>query len=240
MQPEEYVAAIRRHAGRLADAATGNLERPVAACPGWSVADLVTHVGRTHWFWRHIAAGAAAAPDEVPEPRPPAGDDLLPWFRAGAAEMVEVLGTLPSDTAAWTWSERHDVGFIQRRMALETAVHCWDAVAAAGPAEPIPAALAVDGVDEFLDVFVPGRAEHLEGPDETVHLHAGDADGEWVVRTGGGSTEVHRIHGKGDAAVQATASDLLLLLWRRRSPDDVTVLGDRAALDRFLARTDLD
>jgi MDMPI C-terminal domain len=40
--------------------------------------------------------------------------------------------------------------------------------------------------------------------------------------------------------VQGTASDLLLLLWRRRSPADVTVFGDVSVLDRFLIRTDLD
>jgi hypothetical protein len=40
--------------------------------------------------------------------------------------------------------------------------------------------------------------------------------------------------------VRASSSDLLLLLWRRRGSEGLEVFGDRAALERFLARADLD
>src|SRR5207342_3544606 len=99
-------------------------------------------------------------------------------------------------------------------------VHAWDATAAVGPAEPIDAALAVDGVDEYLDVFMPTRFGHADGPLLTAHLHATDADGEWVVHMGEGRWEVERAHAKGDVAIRATASDLLLLLWGRRAAGD--------------------
>ena len=39
-----------------------------------------------------------------------------------------------------------------------------------------------------------------------------------------------------DVTVTAPASDLLLLLWGRRSADDLEVDGEPAALQRFLAR----
>ncbi|HEY5164497.1 MAG TPA: hypothetical protein VIJ44_00965 [Acidimicrobiia bacterium] len=42
------------------------------------------------------------------------------------------------------------------------------------------------------------------------------------------------MHAKGDVAIRGPASDLLLVMMRRRSPDDVEVLGDRAVLDGFL------
>ena len=74
----------------------------------------------------------------------------------------------------------------------------------------------------------------------SVHLHATDTDGEWLVIEAGDRLAFTRGHAKADAAARGTASDLLLLLWRRRGPGDVEVHGDAAVLDRLLARTDLD
>jgi hypothetical protein len=42
-----------------------------------------------------------------------------------------------------------------------------------------------------------------------------------------------------DITVRAPTSDLLLLLWRRVAPDGVEVDGERSALERFLAISDL-
>jgi predicted lipid carrier protein YhbT len=79
----------------------------------------------------------------------------------------------------------------------------------------------------------------------SVHLHSTDADGEWVVTEPDPSSRlaVTHEHAKGDAAVRGSASDLLLLLWRRLNLDDhaerFEVFGDRAVVDRLLARNDL-
>lgn len=239
MEPADYLSALRRDGKRMAAAAEGALDRAVPSCPEWTVADLVWHVGGVHAFWGQIASGVIPGPEDYVEPERPADGELVTWFRAGVDEIAGVLAQLDPATPAWTWAPQKNMGFIQRRMAQETAVHCWDALAAVGRDEPIEPRLAVDGVDEFLDVCLPGRPTHLEGRPESIHLHATDANGEWVVRAGGGACRVERTHGKGDAAVRATASDLLLLLWRRRSPDQLEVHGDRAALARFLARPDL-
>ncbi|MGH8906902.1 MAG: maleylpyruvate isomerase family mycothiol-dependent enzyme [Egibacteraceae bacterium] len=240
MELAGYMAALRRDGRRMAEAAEDTLDRQVPTCPAWTVADLVWHTADVHTFWRQIASRVIAEPDAYVEPVRPADGELVARFRTGVEETARELEALDPALPVWTWSRQQDVGFIQRRVAQETAVHCWDALHAAGREEPIDAALAVDGVDEFLDLFLPGRPSHLEGSGQTVHLHATDTDGEWVVRAGDGACQVKRTHGKGDAAVRAPASDLLLLLWRRRAPDQLEVHGDRAALDRFLARTDLD
>jgi uncharacterized protein (TIGR03083 family) len=239
MKPSDYLDALRRSGKRMAAVAEGALDRAVPSCPEWTVADLVWHVGNIHGFWRQIASAIIPGPEAYVEPERPADGELMAWFRAGVDEVAGVLEALDPATSAWTWAPQKNVGFIQRRVAQETAVHCWDALAAVGRDEPIERRLAVDGVDEFLDVCLPGRPTHLEGPAQTIHLHATDGDGEWVVRAGDGACQVKRTHAKGDAAVRATASDLLLLLWRRRSPDQLEVHGDREALARFLARSDL-
>lgn len=234
MEPKEYVAALRREGAGLAAAAGGRLGSTVPSCPEWTVGDLVWHVGNVHFFWSEIAGRRLQEPEGVTHPPRPADEDLVGWFVDGLERAAALLESIDPATAVWTWAPQRDVAFIQRRMAQETAVHRVDAELASGSHTPIEAALAVDGIDEFLTVMLPGRAPG-DGA-ESVHLHATDAPGEWVVEVTDGAVRVEREHAKADAAVRAPASDLLLLLWRRVGPEDVEVVGDDQALRRFLAR----
>lgn len=236
MDRTAYVAALRRDAARLSDAAT-DLSRPVPACPGWDVAELLWHTGEVHYFWRQIASGAIGGPDDYTMPARPADDELARWFRDGAEALAAVLADLDPGAPAWSWTEQQDAGFVQRRMAHETAVHCWDALSAGGRDEPVERELAVDGIDEFLTFFLPGTPE---GVDADVHLHATDGDGEWLITVAGGAWRIERAHTKAPAAVRGTASDLLLLLWRRKRPESLQVFGDAERLGRFLAAARLD
>ena len=239
MDAHAYAAHLRRDGFQLADASEGNLERPVPACPGWDVAELVWHIGEVHHFWREVAARALQDPRGYERPARPPNAELLEWFRRGVESLAETLEHADPDQRVWTWAPQKDVAFIQRRMAQETAVHRWDAQAATGNPGPIEPDLAVDGVDEFLDFFLPRDPEELQGPSASVHLHAADATGEWFVEWGDGAIEVRRDHAKADAAARGTASNLLLVLWRRLRPDDVEVFGDLQALQRFLSLADL-
>ena len=90
----------------------------------------------------------------------------------------------------WSWSAQKDVGFIQRRMAQESAVHRWDAELAVGAPNPIDADLAVDGVDEFLTLFLPAEEESLAGPIDRVRLETTDRDAGWTVTVGDGRCAV--------------------------------------------------
>lgn len=198
------------------------------------------HTGEVHAFWCQIADRKLMDRDAVDRPSRPDDPELLEWYRTGLARLVNVLGDANPTTPVYSWSPQKNIAFIQRRMAQETAVHRWDAQAAVGRAQPIDPALAVDGIDEFLDFFLPDVLEGTQVPIQSVHLHCTDASGEWLVSFSDGEARVERVHGKGDVAVRGPASDLLLLLWRRIPPQDVEVIGDTGALDRFLARTNLD
>ena len=66
-----------------------------------------------------------------------------------------------------------------------------------------------------------------------MHLHATDGDGEWLVRLGADGVVVTREHAKGDVALRASASDLLLFLYGRRDASVGEVFGDAALLDRW-------
>lgn len=232
----------------LADAAErAGLGAPVPTCPGWSVADLVWHIGEVHLFWRTVVAERWIEPSAYVEPERPLGDELVAWYREGVQRTVEVLRQADADTEVWTWAPRGGTaGWVLRRMAQETAMHRWDAEAAASAAggEPIEAEIAVDGIDEFFDHFTDAAAEGAAALGGTVHLHCTDADGEWLVSepAAGGRLEVRREHAKGDAAVRGTASDLMLLVWGRLpldAPGRFEVFGDAAVAERLLARNDL-
>jgi uncharacterized protein (TIGR03083 family) len=241
MQPQDHADVLSRAGQRLADVADGNLGRPVPTCPDWTVADLTYHLGEVLSFWTQIGTGSAS-PDQITDPARPADPELVDWFRGRAEAAVTALGSQDPATERWNWTGvDQTAGWIQRRMAQEATIHAWDGLNAVGAAEPIEVGVAIDGIDEFLAVFVGALAPVLVGPVESVHVHVTDGDaaagqlGEWLLTTGEGSSTVERAHVKGDVAVRGSASDLVLALWRRRDPDGLDVVGDRAVLDRLLA-----
>ncbi len=234
LSADEYRDAIRTEAdGLVAAAERAPLDAAIPSCPDWDVAELLGHMGRVYrWAAACVKANALVSPHDLP--RPPERDARVAWVEAGAAQVLEVLDQ-PADAPAWTWAPGGTVGFWQRRQAHETAVHRVDAELASGPSTPVPRALAVDGIDEWL-ALLPNRfgAPPITGTGETLHLHCTDGEGEWLLRLTPDGLEVEAIHAKGDVAIRGPASDLLLVMMRRRSPDDVEVLGDRAVLDGFL------
>lgn len=189
-------------------------------------------------FWQMVARGALSGPEAWSEPDRPANGDLIAWFARGADQAASVLDGLDAEKPAWTWGRQNTVGFIRRRVAQETCVHCWDAVNAIGADEPVEQMMAVDGVDEFFVEVLPGLSPDLEGPAQTICLHTTDTAHIWTVRAGEGDCVLTRTRDRADATVSATASDLLLLLWGRRSIDRIQVDGNMAALQRFLTRAD--
>ena len=181
---------------------------------------------------------ASLSPNEVEERSRPPADELLAWARDRTAHLHAALAEADPATTVWTWAPAQDVAFILRRMAHETSVHRWDAELAAGEARPIDPELASDGVDEFLNVMLLQPRFSSAPIEGSVHLHATDTPGEWLVREQeDGTLVVTAEHAKGDAALRGSASDLLLALWGRVGSDALEVIGDRAVAERLLART---
>ncbi|HEY5156066.1 MAG TPA: maleylpyruvate isomerase family mycothiol-dependent enzyme [Acidimicrobiales bacterium] len=238
MERDDYDRVLRSSIDRMAVAAEGNLERPVPSCPGWTVADLLSHVTTVLSFFGAVAAGGADAPSDWAPPQRPADDELVAWFRAETGPAAAAVMAPDPSEPRWSWSHQHDAGFTQRRMAQEFAVHAWDVENALGAPDPIGVAVAVDGIDEYLDIFLPAKEVCLAGPELTAHLHTTDADGEWMLTIGEGAHHLERAHGKGDVAVRAPAGDLLLWVWGRRRADapGFETFGDEATLTEFRTR----
>lgn len=236
-----YAKSLRRDAAALADAAEGNLDRRVPSCPDWTVADLVHHVGVDVFdFWGQVAERGLQDPNEAVEPERPPDDRLVTVLKENAKRLADVLEGADPTVPVWGWSPRKDIGFIQRRMAQETAIHRWDAQAAVGAQEPIDPELAADGIDEFLELFITEEDGRLAEGGETVLLRATDSIDRWLVQVADGRLTFGRSPGPADVTAAAPLSGLLLLMWRRVTPADIDVEGDRRALERFLARADLD
>ena len=195
---------------------------PVRACPGWDVAELATHLGRVH-RWATAALSSGDPPDL---PARPSGEDLRTWFDEGAVDLLAELGARDPAQPCWTLAAPHTVGFWVRRQAHESAMHRWDAETALGRPASIDAGLAGDGVDEVVEMMYPrqvalGRADAV---DAALVLRAGSH--EWVV--GGEGPR---------AAIAADPGELLLLLWKRRTLDEVLARGGRLEGDRSAAET---
>jgi hypothetical protein len=124
-------------------------------------------------------------------------------------------------------------------MGHETTIHRVDAEQGAGRAVgPIDSGVAVDGIDEIFSVFLAALgAGRSPGDGRTVHLHATDAEGEWLVRFAASDLVVEVGHAKGDAAVRGPAADLLLWLWGRRPLDHLELFGDPTAAEALRSAT---
>jgi uncharacterized protein (TIGR03083 family) len=228
----DWATIVEREGVALADAAATDPAAPVPAAPGWDVTELVRHLGLIHARTSVILrTGTMERPSRkngmLPEP-PETG--ILEWYRTTLAELVVDLRAIDDpERPVYSFAPDHQrAGFWPRRMAHETTIHRVDAEQALGrPVGPIEPDFAIDGIDEVFTVFVPALgASRSPGDGRTVHLHATDADGEWLVRFDEGELIVQGGHAKGDAAVRARSEDLLLWLWGRRPIDQLEILGD--------------
>ena len=236
-----YATSLRRDDGRLLRAARRGLDTPVVSCPGWTMADLVFHVGQVHGFWGQIVAGRLTdLRDTVPTERPP-DEELLAWFGETCDRVADVLDHADPRDVVWSWSAQKDVAFVQRRMAHEAAVHAWDAVGAVGAAEPIDADLAIDGIDEYIDLFMPAWVRQPVDPGPySVSLRASDRPARWWLEVRHGELSTSRGGLVADVTVGGTTSDLLLLLWGRAEPGALELEGEPTALERLLDRTTIN
>jgi uncharacterized protein (TIGR03083 family) len=240
----DWLGAIETEGRLFGELAKGRLDQVVPSCPEWNLADLVGHLGAVH---RRITGVllSGTVPDHsagLPEPAERYG-----WYQEGLEGLLSAFAETDPEQPAWNWSAAEQVAsFWWRRMAHETALHCWDARGVAGDPAAMDAVLASDGIDEWFDVFlragVGDRASTHTETDQaavagTIHVHCGDVDGEWWAQFDGSQLQLERTHRKGDVVMRADAFSLLLVLWGRRPVTSVEVLGDGVLLAPWLSGT---
>ena len=255
LSADRYFAEIEASTAGLAEIlAEYDQGLPIPTCPEWTLRQLVTHVGRAHRWAAEITrtrSDVFIPFREVPDGKLP--DDRAEqraWLRAGAPLIIDAVREAGSDLV-WSFTGPTPAGFWIRRMAHETLVHRADAQLAAGaePESVIEAEVAADAIDEWLMLLAGGILGNADERPRALpagaglHVHATDdglgGRGEWMIRHDAGGLTVELGHGKGYAALTGPAASLLLVLMRRRPVSDpaVTVYGDSAVVDGWLAST---
>lgn len=233
----EMIEQLRIQSEQLAVSASVNMDAPVEHCPGWTVRDLVVHIGEVQRFWvRIVSERLTARPTDGPRGLPE-GAEPIQWFRAQTTALALVLAACADDVSMWTWWEpEQHAGWVKRRQLNEVAVHAWDAANAIGMARPIPMELAIVGLQEFVDVFAGDLREGVTPP--PVALVATDCDWNAVLFL---DDSPGNVPDAPDAPVGATvvpslelrgtASDLLLSVWSRLRVDPA-IAAALNAIDR--------
>ncbi len=238
METDQYLPALRRVDDRFAEvAAAAVLARGwsahVPGCPGWTLADLVWHLAEVQRFWTWVVRTRAQDPaGYVPAARHP-DDELLAYGAARSAELEAVLADADPAERVWTWAPQQDVAFVLRRQAQEATVHTADVEEVLGDVRPVPPDVGLDGLDEWLEVMVPGALP--DGPPAEAHpvvFHAVDADAERTLFAGSRPFPI--------ATLTGTAGDLLLAVWRRVPLEVLTVDGDGLQAAAMIGLVDLE
>lgn len=242
----DYLQAIRSDGQAVLDAGRKGLDPGVPSTPGWTVRDVIAHLGVVHRQKAHIVRELLV--DEAPEREiAPEDDGLLEWFAEGLHELTSVLSVADPATHVTTWHEvDQTVGFWIRRMAHETVIHRVDAELGHGSVTPVNRILGADGVDEVLNVFMDGYPPWAEVTRSPVVVRLESEGRSWNVRflswAGTSPNSGKAFEDKAgieliedgtsspSAVVRGPGDSLDLFLWGRGSADGLVTEGHPSVL----------
>lgn len=237
LTPEQYFAVIDADTERLIELGERGLDPDVPSCPDWTVADVVQHVGMVYEHKVRVMADNA-----WPKPWPPAELQAKPpleLLREAKDDLFEEFSQHDVTEPTTTFGADTTIAFWVRRMALEVAVHRYDAELAHGEPTPVPADLALDGIDEILKVT-------LAGPWWTDYDTEHPVDARVAVESGGHrwlcDLSLRAVTVADDAGTPAQGTvggepeQVFLWLWGRAPDDAVVTSGDPQVVRGFRER----
>lgn len=194
-----------------ANATAAGLGAPVPTCPGWTVLDLVTHLGMVHrWATAHVRGDAPAESSAALMAQGRSAPDVLGWFDDGATALLQAIVDAPDapdaldalEASVFLPSAPPPRLFWTRRQCHESTIHAVDALSArlGRPARPdetwIRPAVALDGIDELLRGWLCSRDEGVPVAQPTTVLVCPDGSPTtWRVELAPGSAaKVSRLH----------------------------------------------
>jgi len=231
-----------------------DLSTTVPTCPEWSLEQLMRHVGRGDRWAAQIVAEQLTDrldPRAVAGGKPPVGrDNEIAWLQDGVRALLDAVGKSGAQTPVWTFLGTRPAAWWIRRRLHETAVHRADAALALGTEFSIDAAVAADGITEYLERVMIRSAENdpaWGGPPlsdgQSLHLHATDdglgTAGEWTIFGRAVGIEFEHGHTEATTALRGPARDLLLSIVRRGNAAElgVQIFGDESVWETWLVRT---
>jgi uncharacterized protein (TIGR03083 family) len=234
---EDYLALIdgRSAALRSAVAAAPSLTARVPGCPEWTLVDLVEHLGGVQMFWAVVVSSADASappPAEKTNFDSPTGD-LVSWSESATRQLLDALGAAGPSSPSWAWWGASGAPLtalaVARHQVQEAAVHARDAQETIGAAAPLPSAVAVDGVAEFLSVGLASLGP-WPGKPVSVTFAVSDGPAHLVDLSSSGVSFDPPSPGSPAVTVHGSANELVLGLYNRIPLDGLRVEGDAAVL----------
>jgi uncharacterized protein (TIGR03083 family) len=247
----DYAAALIEQNRLFGEAVfAGDLSMPVPTCPGWTLVQLLRHVGRgDRWAAQIIRdrTGSDLDPRLVPDGRPPDDTDgARAWLQAGPRILLDAVSAIgPEENVATFLGPRPAAWWVRRRLH-EATVHRADAAIATGKPYELAPELAVDGIDEWLErlaVELPAARTEAIAVGQALAMRATDAGVQWWIS--GITTGIDWSHGASDSpsAVRLVgpAANLFLTLVRRRTLQEPGIEsdGDMEVWHTWLAHTPL-
>lgn len=259
LEHSRFLQGIESEGGRLGALPVDALNAPVPMLDGWTGERVVRHVGKVHrWVTGLLNAPADTDPNALAAAAPslPKGPACLEAYRDALCEMLDAFAVRDPNQPVASFIGASDVAFWARRQAHELGVHRVDATDALHAlrglaSEALDPALAADGIDEWLTVFVETRHDQRGGvvPDSLYNstfvfeplatsgddvlarlvLHydeigrptVGTARDEFDV-----SEQIDRAEVPDAITFRSPAETLFLTVWRRRPLESATILGD--------------
>jgi uncharacterized protein (TIGR03083 family) len=231
--PYDYLQSIEADGRALAGiAGESDLELSVPGCPGWTLKDLLAHVAGAHrWVGKCVSEGLTAQERVLP-PGPEGREELVEWFNESTDDLLRVLSATPRDELVWTpLRGAYASVWWRRKAALEAAIHRKDAEQALGAnAEDIDPLLALDGIDEYAEEFLPLMLHVVAAPPPVtaVLLSPNDIDDSRTLSLIPAGVDADP--GEANVEITSSASDLLLWMWNRLPRERLAVKGDDAVV----------
>ncbi|GIJ55518.1 maleylpyruvate isomerase family mycothiol-dependent enzyme [Virgisporangium aurantiacum] len=242
--------AIVEYTGRLAEsAAAAGPDAAVPTTPGWTVTELVEHVGQTqHWVAEIIErriTDPAQLPTEVAV-LPTDPGEWTAWLSESARRVAAACSDDALDAPVFNAAADGRTGgqFWLTSSVNEAVVHGFDAANAAGrPADIAPDVAAALISNHFAMLTSPTwelrrseSAHAIRGTGQTLQWQATDT-GAWFIERRPDGARWQPGTRPADVTVTGPAQSLLLTLTRRLPLTDVTVVGDADLARHWLDST---
>ncbi|GGS30723.1 maleylpyruvate isomerase family mycothiol-dependent enzyme [Actinokineospora fastidiosa] len=243
MDNARLAQGLHHHTAAFAAAVAGaDPQARVPTCPEWPLRVLVGHIGQAHrWAAGIVGSGPSPVPDPVDaDPGPPG--EWSAWLRDGATALADAVAAA-GDSPVWTFFGERPARFWLRRMLHDTTIHHADAALATGAPFAVEPDIAADAVTEWLELLsnpvtpsIKPEFAALRGAGQTLQLSP-DAGPGWLITRTPDGVEWDRTTGPADVTMAAPIADLLLVFTRRLPASRITITGDRALADHWLAHT---
>ncbi len=247
--------AIVEHTRQLAESAVkAGPDAAVPTTPGWTVADLVAHVGQTQHWVAEIIERRITDPAQLPTEMAVVPADPREW-QAWLSESAQRFASACSDAALdapvfnAAGDERSGTRFWMSSMLNEAVVHGFDAADAADRPAQVEAGIAAALISNHLTMLTsptwelqrPASAHAIRGTGQTLQwlaTDAADGAGAWFVERRPDGATWERATRPAEVTVTGPARSLLLILTRRIPLTDHEGIGIDG--DTELARHWLD